>query len=180
MDELESSFCIEGTPDLKCKEPRFDEFENEIPLMKIILAYFRTYLPSLMIKNKDCRGRWIKMDKEDIGVSLRKEPGDYIALLVPTDDLSSYPDDTFTLEDSEYAFELQLRARDIEFEGALENLIILKSVVKTMLVNMDYNLGLAVEIEGFSFGGLTLESENKLRRDGTYRFSITDSRVKRK
>lgn len=180
MEEtIDSIFCIRGEIPLVCKNPVFHEFQDETEIIILILRYFKTYLPVVMRNKLDCRNRPIKLDPKDIGVSLQNELGDYVVLLVPTDDNSSYRDDNFFQEDTEYIFQLQLQVAEEDSEGALENLIKLKSGVKSMLVNMDNNLGLNTVIDSFSFEGpYGVESSTKLIRQGTYTFSVTDNRFK--
>lgn len=49
-----------------------------------------------------------------------------------------------------------------------------------MLVNMENNIGLNLNIDGFSFEGpYTIDESKNLIRQGTYRFSIRDNRQKR-
>lgn len=174
------SFCIKGEKQLKCYNPTFLEFEDEIDIMIVVLEYFKQFLPQLMATKKDCYNKPIIIDKKDIGVTVQKDFGNYLLVLVPTEDNSSYSDDNFIKEDSQYSFQLQLQVREDDQEGSLENLIKFKSGVKTMLVNMDNNLGLNVNIEGFSYDGPFNDpiDNNIFVRLGTYNFSIQDTRVK--
>lgn len=174
-----NNFCITGEEQFKCKEPTFLEFENEIPIMITVLEYFKRFLPRLMSNKLDCYNKQINIDPKDIDVILHKEFGDYVVVLVPTEDTSSYLDDNFTIENSEYSFELQFQARDSDPEGSLQNLILLKSGIKTMLVNMDVNLGLNVEVGPCIFDGPFEIDSNKTVRTGSYKFTIKDSKIKK-
>lgn len=173
-------FCITSENEFKCTSPIFEEFGDEILIIKIILEYFKRYLPEVMSKKVDCYNRQILLDPSDIDVKLQKDPGKYVVILVLTDDESKYPDDGFRLEETTYSFQLNLEVVEDDVEGSLENLIKLKSGVKTLLVNMDRNLGLTTNIEGFTYDGpFTIEGTNdKHVRLGTYRFSVSDTQVR--
>lgn len=175
-----NSFCIKGEKELVCHNPTFLEFDDEIEIMMVVLEYFKRFLPQLMKTKKDCYNKPIIIDKNDIGVTVQKDFGKYILVLIPTEDRSSYRDDNFVMEDTEYAFQLQLQVTEDDQEGSLENLIKFKSGVKTMLVNMDNNIGLNTNIEGFSFDGPFNDpiENNRFVRIGTYDFSVQDTRVK--
>lgn len=175
------NFCINSEQEFKCKSPSFNEFDDEIDIMILVLEYFKRFLPRVMSDKKDCWGKTIKIDPKDIGVVVQKDYGNYIIVLAPTDDNSSYLDDNFTIENSTYAFQIQIEVREEDSEGCLENLIKLKSGIKTLLVNMDINLGLNVLIDGFSFDGPFSDphSNNKIIRQGTYRFSVLNTQTKK-
>lgn len=180
MSDYISNFCIDAETVLKCKNPTFLEFEDETGVIITLLAYFKRYLPQVMASKLDCHKRNIKIDPNDIGVVPQSNSGDYVIVIVPSDDNSSYKDDRFFFEDSEYVFQIQIETRDDSSEGALQNLIALKSGIKTMLVNMETNLGLSINIEGFSFEGpYSIEGSKKLIRQGTYRFSVFESKQKK-
>lgn len=179
-EQIVNNFCIVGEVPLKCKEPKFDEFEDETSLIVLLLHYFKTYLPEVMAKRVDSKNRQIKMNPADIDLTTHKYPGDFIAILVPTEDNSSYRDDGFMFEDTEYVFEFLLEVKADDFEGSMWNLVKLKSGIKTMLVNMDYNIGLNLIVDNFSHGGTgTIAETKQFVRGGTYRFSITDNRIKK-
>lgn len=175
------SFCIQGDRPLICKTPVFQEFEDEIEIITIILEYLKQYLPQIMAKKLDCYRKPIKIDPKDIGVVVQKDFGNYLVVLVPVEDNSFYPDDYKRTEESEYVFQIDIQVSEDDCEGSLENLIKLKSGIKTMLVNMDDNIGLNSTIEGFSFDGPFDDplDNNRFVRQGTYRFSVQDNRFKR-
>lgn len=175
------NFCIEGEYIFKCKTPTFEEFDDERDVIVLILEYFKRFLPQIMYQKKDCWGKPIQIDPKDIGVTTQKDFGNYVVILVPTDDNSTYNDERFTVEDSVYSFQLQLEVREDDSEGSLENLIKLKSGVKTMLINMDNNIGLNTSIEGFSYDGPfdDIRDSNKFIRQGFYKFSVSDTKVKK-
>lgn len=176
-----SNFCVRGEEQIQCKDPIFLEFDDEINIIVIILEYFKQYLPQLLESKKDCYNKPIIIDKKDIGVTIQKDFGDYVLILIPTEDNSSYRDDNFMMEDSEYSFQLQLQVREDDSEGCLENLIKFKSAVKTMLTNMDRNINLNTVIDGFSYDGPFGDpvQNNKFVRLGTYTFSVQDTRFKK-
>jgi hypothetical protein len=169
-------FCIEGISEPICKDPDLSEFKDEIPLIAKILIYFKQYLPIVMSKKKDALKRSIIIDPKDVDIEYQKEPGDYVVILGLTDDNSSYTDD-FRQEYYDYAFEFSLEAKGHNFEGSKQNLLLLKSGVKTLLVNMDTNLGLETTIDGFSLDGIR-EGEGYLIREGSYRFSVSGTQRK--
>lgn len=178
-EELQGQFCIEAEIPLKCSNPVFDEFPDMTDIMILVLRYFKTYLPELMLKKKDCYKRPIKINPKDIAFVAEGELGDYVVIIVPTDDNSTYKDDNFFQEDSEFVFQARLQVVEDDSEGALENLIKLYSGVKTMLVNMDQNLGLRTAVGPFSYDGpYTIEGSKRVVRDGVYSFSIFDTRYK--
>ena len=176
-----SNFCIKGEKQIQCQNPIFLEFDDEMDIMILVLEYFKQFLPQLMATKKDCYNKPIIIDKKDIGVVVQKDFGDYLLVLIPTEDNSSYKDDNFMMENSNYAFQLQLHVSSVDAEGSLENLIKFKSGVKTMLTNMDNNIGLNTTIEGFSFDGPFNDPirNNNFVRLGTYSFSIEDTRFKK-
>lgn len=176
-----NNFCIQGEEQFKCKTPIFPEFDDEIETITIVLEYLKRFLPRIMSNKKDCYGKNIKIDPKDIGVTVQKDYGNYVVILTPTDDNSSYRDDNFQLENTLYAFQILMEVREDDSEGCLENLIKLKSGIKTLLVNMDINLGLNITIDGFSFDGpfSDPQSNNKIIRQGIYRFAISYNRVKK-
>lgn len=177
---MSSIFCPSSELKLQCKEPIFEEFTDETDIIILILEYFRKFLPSVMYKKKDWSGQPIKIDPNDIGIRVQKDSGNYLMVLVPLEDNSTYPDDMSRLENSDYVFQIQIQVREEDTEASLENLLKFKSGIKTMLVNMGHNIGLNVNIDGFAFDGpfSDPQSSNKQVRVGIYRFSVIDTKVR--
>lgn len=175
-----NNFCITKENEFNCVSPIFEEFDDEITIMKVILEYFKRYLPGIMIKKLDCYNKPIVIDPRDIDVTFQKDFGNYVAILIPSDDNSVYPDDNFKIEETEYVFQFHIEVRENDSEGALENLIKFKSGIKTMLVNMDQNLGLITKMGPFSYNGPFNDPNdiNAIIRTGTYTFSVKDTHIK--
>lgn len=181
MEELDNQlgFCINGEFQPPCKQLTFNEFPDEKNVIVLILEYFKAFLPKIIKNKKDYYNKNIIIDPKDIGLRLEKEFGDYVVILSIADDNSSYPDQNFYIEETEYNFQIDLQVLAEDSLAALENLIKLKSAVKTLLVNMENNLLLTTVIEGFSYGSFGIDDElNNYIRQGTYRFSIQDKNFK--
>lgn len=179
-DENEAlGFCIKGEFVPPCKELTFYEFPDEKDVIVLILEYFKKFLPQVLSRKKDYYNQPISMDPKDIDLVSRKDYGNYVVVLAIADDNSSYSENGLQ-ENTEYAFQIDLQVQEDDTKASLENLIKLKSAVKTLLVNMDNNLNLLTDIEGFSYGYAgDIEDSNKLIRQGTYRFSILGNSYKK-
>lgn len=179
-EELESvGFCINGEFQPPCKNLTFYEFPDEKNVIVLILEYFKTFLPQILKTKKDYYNKSIIIDPKDIGLTTQKDYGKYIVVLSIADDNSSYLDENFHIENTEYVFQIDLQVTSDNMLASLENLIKLKSAVKTLLVNMENNLLLTTVIEGFSYGNFGLDESKEFVRQGTYRFSIQDNNFKK-
>lgn len=179
-EEIENYFCVETDTCPTTTDVTFWEFDDEIDVMNLILHYFKKYLPFVMSHKKDHKNRQIKIDPDDIGVIPEKDYGDYIVLLIPTEDSSTYEDNSFLMENTEYNFQIDIEVKSDDAKSSMINLIKLKSGVKTLLVNMDSKLGLNVTIGSFAFAGpFTMEGTKGVVRAGTYKFSVIDTKLRK-
>lgn len=176
--EQKLGFCIEGEFEPFCKEFTFDEFPDEKGVMVLIFEYFKRFLPEILKTKKDYYNKPIIIDPNDIGFTAQMDYGKYVVVISIADDNSSYPDENFYIEDTEYNFQIDLQVVANEMLESLENLIKLKSAVKTLLVNMEKNLSLNTVIEGFSYGNFGKDESQNFVRQGIYRFSIQDKNFK--
>lgn len=180
MELAESGFCIKGEFVAPCKELTFYEFPDEKEVIVLILEYFKRFLPQIAKKKTDYYNKPIIVNPKDITVVYQGDAyGDYVAVLGLVDDNSTYPDDSFYHEETNYVFQVDLQVTADDALASLENLIKLKSIVKTLLVNMDNNLQLITTMEGFSWGNYGINDSNKYIRQGTQRFSIQSTNIRK-
>lgn len=176
---MELGFCIKGEFEAKCKDFTFQEFPNEKDVIVLILEYFKTFLPIILKGKKDYYNKSIIIDPKDIDLMTQKDYGKYVAVISMTDDNSTYIDENFSLENTEYAFQIELQVVADGVLESFENMIKFRNAVKTLLVNMDKNLKLNTVIDSFSLEGVGgIEGSNKFVRQGTYRFSIQSTNYK--
>ncbi len=178
-EEITEGFCVKGQFEDRCKDFIFDEFPDEKATIVLILEYFQVFLPQLLRKKKDYYNKPIIIDPKDIDLVAQKEYGPYVVLLSITGDTSIYPDEQFFRESTEYSFQIDLQVYSDESLASLENLIKLKSAVKTLLVNMDHNLQILTEVGDFSYGSFGIDESNQFVRQGIYTFSIQDTNHKK-
>lgn len=171
-NEIPLGFCINGEFNPPCTELTFYEFPDEKDTITLILEYFKRFLPEVLIRKKDYYNQPIIIDPNDIDLITQKDFGKYVIVLSISDDNSSYNDENFYLEDSEYVFQIDLLVVADDMIASLENLIKLKSAVKTLLTNMDNNLQLRTTVDGFAYGNFGKSESNTYLREGIYRFSV--------
>ncbi len=180
MADEQHGFCIEGDIQPFCKELKFFELPDEKDIIVLILEYFKRFLPQVLKRKTDYYNKPIIIDPKDIDLILQKGFGPYVVLLSIADDNSTYPDNDYYSESTEYAFQIDLQVYSEDALASLENLIKLKSAVKTLLISMENNLDIITVIDGFSYGASGLEEgSNNFVRQGTYRFSIESTNFRK-
>lgn len=177
-DDIPNGFCIQGEFNPSCREMTFYELPDEKDVIVLILEYFKRFLPQVLKRKSDYYNQTIVIDPKDIDLISRPDYGKYVVVLSITDDNSLYPDNDFQREISTYAFQIDLQVQADDMLASLENLMKLKSAVKTLLINMENNLRLTTVIDGFSYGQYGLDESNRYVRQGIYRFSIESDNYK--
>lgn len=172
-------FCITTEKEATCEVFEIKEFPPVDLITNKVLGYFQTYLPIFLKSRKDVDNKPIIIDPKDIDIFYSSTDSDYRATLQLTEDNSSYPDSNRYVEQLELVFKLQLSVKGYDTRKIWKNLITFQGVVKSMLLAMDEQLGLEVEIEGFSFdGNYVLSGTQTYIREGTYNFIIRNENIR--
>lgn len=154
MDKL---FCVEGDTEIRCKDINLITFKDESDLLALLLHLFKTQLPSLLSKFKDCQGNPMQIAPECIHITPGIPGCGNRVFIAPIGENPDYGEN-FTYETNEYSFEIYLEVATSDYTCNIWNLIKLKQAVKVLLVNA----------EDLLFGNeFTMDSNPRFRNLGT-------------